>query len=148
MKQKSQQMQMDHSLLLRDRYRMAIGSSRSIGSILEKIDPYIHISIYIFLTRYAMNNGWQKIDIQCCYSSVKINFAPICICMNNPFCKDVSHSVIRIGPCHEPYAHHMKPCCIVLSPCAFSSGNWLSKWHIHKTGSILKIMASMVWSSC
>ena len=36
-----------------------------------------------FLTRWAMNTGWWEIDINGCYSLVKIAFAPICGCKNN-----------------------------------------------------------------
>ena len=36
-----------------------------------------------FLTRQAVNTAWWEIDINGCYSLVKIAFAPICACKNN-----------------------------------------------------------------
>ena len=36
-----------------------------------------------FLTRQAVNTGRQEIDINGCYSLVKIAFAPLCACKNN-----------------------------------------------------------------
>ena len=37
----------------------------------------------IFLTHWAVNTGWQEIDINGCYSLVNIAFAPICTRKNN-----------------------------------------------------------------
>ena len=37
----------------------------------------------VFLPRYMMNTGWQKIDIHWWHSKLNINYAPVCAWKNN-----------------------------------------------------------------